>query len=322
MKRLAFILTLFICVLFMTAPVPGAVVPAEKTAETTTQQPPLRVRILDHFVTEPNDEGALFLLFTEADIADGYTGDIVVLFGTVRLAGALSGTVYTLSSAVSCREDGVPPAEPLLSLLSFLGTTSRTDGMVTYADVIPRYALLLFWLVAETLICMMLYPIKPGFMEQNGVLLFEEPVNVLRNGLTTYFFLLALIVIFSLSVILLPAALLIFLAAQALLWLGEVALAVTAGRLLASRLLKRAYHNGYMVLALLTIGALKCIPTFSLPFTFFFLPILSLGLVMTGFINGWIHKKYYSTPFHDNPSKKAIDISVIRGIIMNDNSSL
>jgi len=312
MKRIAFYLNFFICIILLTAPVFGAVLPAEQQAE----KPHLRIRILDKLTTEPNDAGTLFLLFTEADITEGYTGDIIVLFGTVRLAGSIDGTVYTVSSTVTWPESDDIHVEPLLSLLSFLGKTDNEDGTLAYSDVIPNYVLRLFWIVAETLICMMLYPVKPGFMEQNGVLLFEEPMIVLRNGLIAYFFLLALMVIFALSVVLLPAAVAIFLVMQAAMWLGEVSLSITAGWLLASLLLKRPYNNGFMIFSLFAIGLIKCIPVVSFPFTFFFLPILSLGLVTTGFINGWVHKKYYITPFHDTSGKKAIDISRIRGIIM------
>jgi|GEM_PF-1460930 len=315
MKRLfAYITILLLCVLLLTAPVSGAV----KVAETKPDSPPLRVRIFDRFTTSPNEEGPLFLFFTEADIAEGYTGDILVLFGSVHLSGNIDGTVFTISSTITSSESADVSVEPLLSLLSFFVRTDTADGQRTYSDVIPNYILLLFWIVAETLICMMLYPVKPGFMEQNGVLLFIEPMLVLRNGLTAYFFFFALMIVFGLTVVLLPLALGIFLVMQVMIWFGEVALAITAGWMLSVRLLKKTYNNGYMIVSLLAIGFIKCIPVFSLPFTFFFLPILSLGLVTTGFINGWIHKKYYSTPFHDNPAKKAIDFSRIRGIIMND----
>jgi len=155
-------------------------------------------------------------------------------------------------------------------------------------------------------------------MEQAAVLLFEEPMTVVRNGLTVFFFLIALMLIFGLTVFLLPVSLGIFILLQVVIWLGEVAIAIAAGYLLATRLLKRSFHTGYMVGALVCIGLIKCIPYVSLPLTFIFMPLLSLGLVTTAIINGWVKRRYYETPFSDIRNKKRFDFSAIRGMILKD----
>ena len=313
MKRFLFGL-IFICsFLMLTAPVSGAV----KAMETApSEEPPARVRILDKYTASP-DDGELILFFSQAEIGAEHKGDIYAFFSEVNLQGDIEGTVYTFSAVVNHPEGTSPLLEPIIGLLSFVGNTTAENGIVTYSDVIPGYVLFLFWIVAETLICMMLYPIKPGFMEQGAVLLFKEPVNVLRNGMTMYFFCLALAFIFGLTVFLLPVSVGVLAAMQAAMWVGEVALAIMVGRIAAQKL-NRAYGNGYMVAVLIAIGLIKCIPYVTIPFVYVVLPVLTLGLVTTGFINGWVHRKYYETPFRDTHDKKAIDISAVRGILMKD----
>jgi len=314
MKQATFWFTLIMCFLLLTAPVFGAV----KATETQQSDAPLRVRLIDRLDTPPDDEGDFLLVLSDAQIGENHTGDIYVLFGNVTLAGRLDGTVYTFSSTVAYTDTNTPEIKPLIGLLAFAGRSHNEDGMTSYTDVIPNQILLLFWIVAETLICMMLYPLKPGFMEQGAVLLFEEPITVLRNGLTAYFFFIALMVIFWLTVFLLPLSVGFLAIMQGMIWVGEVSLSITAGWLLATRLLKRDYGTGFMVGGLIVIGLIKCIPVISLPFTYLFMPIISLGLVSTGFINGWITRKYYETPFHEQRGKKVFDISAIRGMIMNN----
>jgi len=313
MKQSLFWLTFLLCVLLLTASVSGAVevaAQADKPLHT-------RFRILDKNAMTASEEGELILLFSDATIDADYHGDIYVLFSAVTLTGPFDGHIYTLSSAVTYPNDTKPHIEPLFGPLSFFADTSVTDDLAMRDDRIPLSIILLLWVAAETLICMILFPLKPGFMEQGAMLLFAEPTNVLRNGLTSFFFLLALIFIFGLTVFLSPVAVILFLVMQVLIWLGEVSLAITIGWLISTQLLKRPYTPHYMVGTLLGIGLIKCIPYVSVPFTYLFVPLLSLGLVTTCLINGWIRRKYYETPFHTNFQKK-VDFSIIRGMIMDD----
>ena len=327
MKRVWFCIVCICSFLMLTAPVFGAV----EVAETDVQPEEARsfcVRILDDYEASP-DDGDLILFFSHAKVSANHEGDIYVFFGDVQLEGAVNGTVYTLSGAVSYPENEPPVQEPIIGVLSFISETSLENGIATYTDTIPNYALWVFWLIVEMVACLMIYPIKPGFMEQGAVLMMEEPVNVLRNGLTVYFFCLALMFIFGLTVFLLPVSIGIFAVMQGAMWVGEVAIAVAMGRWLA-RQLKREYAHGYMVVVLVMIGLLKSVPYVSVPMMYVAMPVLSLGLVTTNVINGWIHRRYYETPFCDSGThgragrgasdrtegKKAVDISAVRDILI------
>ena len=325
MKHIAAYLTFIMFLLFLTAPVFGAVKTTEtassetaSSTSTTEGKTSSHIRIFDQYEASPDDENELILFFSDAKIGANHKGNVYVFFGNVHLQEQMEGTVYTFSSVVTYAEDAAPNIEPIIGLLSFVSNTSLADGVVTYSDVVPWQVLLLFWVIAETLICMMIHPIKPGFIEQGGVLLFREPVNVLRNGMTAYFFCIALMFVFGLTVFLLPVSLGVLAVMQGMIWVGEVALAVAAGWWLSARVLRRRQRHGYTILALILIGVVKCIPVVSVPFTYLILPVVSLGLMTTSFINGWVNRRYYETPFRVPQAKKAIDISAVRGIIMDE----
>lgn len=237
---------------------------------------------------------------------------VVALFADITLDAAIQGNVYTLFSQVRIK-DGARVAGRIFALSS--GVYDAHEG----ADivVIPLYIFRLGLVLTGLLLCFGAFGAFRAFVSQGGVLLGAEPAKAIRNGILTYFLTLALVVLLSLTIVLLPIALLFLLAALVLIVFGQASLALLIG-LAISRRLARSFPPGFcLFMGLAIVAVISNIPVISVGINYIFMPILAMGIAVTCIINGFVKKKFYYAPFKpDRP--KSFDRKAVRGIILGE----
>ena len=161
-----------------------------------------------------------------------------------------------------------------------------------------------------------------AFVAQGGVLLGSEPGGVMRNGVLTYFTIVALVIILSLTIVLLPIALIFILAGLVLIVFGQASMAMLIGLAVGKHFNKRFTPVGCFLIGLGILTVILSVPYLHLLIGYVFMPILSMGLSITTGINWLVKKKFYYAPFKRNEKQNIFDKEKIRSIIKKDLNSL
>jgi hypothetical protein len=145
--------------------------------------------------------------------------------------------------------------------------------------------------------CLLVLKIKPEGVKQGGGFLMNSPLEVIGNGLLGYCTLMALVLVFILSVLGIPLAF----AFLAIIWimtlLGESALALAGGFLLLDSFGLKASIFTYMAVGSLSIALLGYLPILGHIVRIFLLPVICMGLITTLVYEGYLKKNYQELPF-------------------------
>ena len=142
-------------------------------------------------------------------------------------------------------------------------------------------------------LCLFCLPVRKSFFEQCSAAGLYEPIAILKNGLTFYGALMGLAAIFMLSVVGYIVAAMFIIIIIALTVLGQVSLGVLLGSFIVPALKLKKHTGTNFVVGFVVIEILKFIPYVRWVVYAFVLPVLCIGLVSTGVLNGFIKKKYY-----------------------------
>jgi hypothetical protein len=306
------------------------------------------VFVYDKNVTKAKENGGLLFLFSNAtlgaqydgfivsffsriDVTGNYRGDIYAFFSdiTVENSAAFDGTAHMLSSDVSiAREQAVDIGVRGIGFFDLFMRKQQTERFIVLSNTLPLIAFQVILGVFNVFVCAVFFFIKKSFMHQASVLLKEEPLEVIRTGIAVYFVIIGFILIFALTVFLIPLILIGFLAALVIVLVGETALSLYIGYLITDTLtfgktrrssVYAAFHPSsflLMVIGVTGIEVLKLIPLIGLAVRYLFLPLITIGMVAAAFTNGFLRKRYSETPYLYDNYKKDFDIQAIRDIII------
>lgn len=284
---------------------------------------------------EGNSSGYIISFFSEIEINGDYHGDVYSFFSQIKInpKANLSGKISLLSSnaIVSNEYKNTQTIIKGMSIFDLFMKSRPVQNYISYSNVIPLFVFKIIAASLNIFSCIVLYFIKKSFMEQQSILLEKELNEVIKNGAAAFFILIVFTILFSLTVLLMPLALLFAFSSIIISLIGEVGLAIFIGSLISiicamtmdkNEISKYIYSiskgNSFacMILGVIIIEAIKMIPYVGAVFRVVVLPLIAEGMVVTAIINGFYKKVFYQTPYLDNNVKKRITMDEKRNIIL------
>lgn len=226
--------------------------------------------------------GQPFFLISNIKLNEGHTGSIVAIFSTVAVKGRVTGNVISINSTVTA------------------------DGGVDGFFFEPPRVLIKFILsILRILSLLIIVSFNKSFFEQGFGVCANDVKGLFKVGLTVYFFALAMCLIFIFAVFTYPLTLLIIVLAAAAVVCGEVSVGMYLGYVLLSKSgLRFARLNGLpfnsfanIVAGGIIIECFSFIPYIGLVYSFFFLPVVCIGVLFLDLLNAVLYKKFYTLPY-------------------------
>lgn len=215
--------------------------------------------------------GKAFFLLSKVDFEAGYEGTLIALFSDITVDNGFSGLGIAVFSDFIVSENSV------------------LDGNIIR---ISDFMAMMLFSVLQILVMLVLIQIKKGYFEQGlGACLYDK-LSIIRKGLIGYFFVIALITMFLLSVVGYPISVLIFTAAFIVRLCGEASLSMYVGYRLNG-----SYGSVLSILAgSIIIESICLIPYIGRLYSFVVLPIICIGIEGACIINALLYKKFYTLP--------------------------
>jgi hypothetical protein len=143
---------------------------------------------------------------------------------------------------------------------------------------------------------------KPGAVKQGGGYVMVKPMLTIGNGVAGYCVIMALVLLFTMSV----SGVLLSFALLALLWLitilGEASLGLLAGYMLFDSFHVKSSNLSYMCVGMLGVEILRCLPILGYAVGMFLLPVISVGICFTLIYEGYLRKNFLHLPFWNEPA--------------------
>ncbi|GHV43527.1 hypothetical protein FACS189490_13670 [Clostridia bacterium] len=186
------------------------------------------------------------------------------------------------------------------------------DGV--YSDKVPNWFFYSLWSVVECFLCFFFYEAKKSFFDQGGVILTNEPLRAIQFGLSAYIPIAVAILLFALSVSLIPAAALLLIVLYVFVLLGQTSFAITIGNSVCKPLNKNMPTEVYLLIGLVLLKAGGLIPYANTAVLGLFVPVLCLGVFFATLTNWSIRKLFYAVPYYETKTP-SFDRKNIRNII-------
>lgn len=264
-----------------------------------------------------NHKGDLYFIGSTVSINGSIEGNIYCFFSDVNIedGSEITGKVYTLSSLVKAHENSTISTGHF-SFFRKLFLEEYKDGNYNiYKDQLPIIVIFLFLGIAREILCLIILNIRKGLFEQGSVLLLYEPINVISYGLGGYFIFATLILIFLITVVGTIFSFIIALIFFIFVILGQVSLNIGIGNIITSQFNIKVNSNINAIIGGILIEILTFLPYIGFIFSYIFMPILCLGIFFTNFMNGYIRKRFYETPYDFYLEEGKKDMEKTREII-------
>lgn len=147
--------------------------------------------------------------------------------------------------------------------------------------------------VAAVCVTMLCIGVKRSFFEQAGLALMREPVSVTAGGILWYGLGIALMLIFFISVVGFPVAVLVFFVIFVLIFIGQAALSVMFGEIFADKFNRVLGNYQAALVGALIIELFDYLPYVGWLFRFLIWPVLALGVLSAGISNGYVKNIFY-----------------------------
>ncbi|MDR2899257.1 MAG: hypothetical protein LBU94_02985 [Clostridiales bacterium] len=260
--------------------------------------------------------GRAFFLFSDCAFLNPHDGSVILFNSNARISGNISGNVYSFFSEVDFGESASVGGRiytmsslignitrlrdkiaPLLFIESILYSTEYRSFRLVYDGRFPTFVIILVLCLLRQVICAVIYGFKPGFFQQSSVLLAEDPPEIIQFGLITYFLALATALMFLFSVVGAVISLFIVMILAVMVLTGLTGFEIALGSLLSAALGRKENPYVCLICGGIIVELLTFIPVFGVTANVIFLPILCLGVLWGGFVNGFFRRKFYPTPF-------------------------
>ena len=297
-----------------------------------------KVNLGESYVFSQNTSGSSFFFMSQSNFLNRHKGSLVFFKSSSIIKGKIegniyclfselvmekeaivSGNIYTLSSIVSVHGNASAKVKAFIVFEKLFSNIYSINGYKVYSDVLPAMVIIVFLSVSREFICLVLLGFKKGFFEQGSVLILKEPFSILHYGLFSYFILIALSLMFLMSVVGVAIAVLIGIFVFLISLNGQVSLNMTMGDLITNQLNIKAGPYVNAVIGGIISEIMTFLPVVGLIFNFILMPILCLGIFFTNIVNGFIRKRFYETPYDLNINyNKNPGTDDIRNIVVKD----
>lgn len=280
-------------------------------------------------------KGEALLLFSNIHILGIHTGNMYIFEGEIKIDGILNGNIYIYGGDVYIDESGVVNGkirtissnvvyhqkaqidgsiEPLMATLNIFIKQWDETLFSHYTDDIPFFILELARVVIQIIISLLFLSLFSRNVILQGIALIKQTKDVLYRGTVIYLMGIALILLFTLSIVGFPFALLLLLIGLLLSGLGVTALSVIIGEWILERidLPKDIYIKFWLGIGILELA--KSIPVFGEMASIFIIPLLSLGMVTQVILNKLLNvpnafiEESYENNFNPYHQAKLYDI--------------
>ena len=277
--------------------------------------------------------GYIISFFSTIEVQGNFTGDIYAFFSDVRINSQVEyqGAVNIVSSGLIVEKGPGTGQIDIrgMGIFDWFSKSADTDAYWIYSNTVPWVVFQILLAIISVIIAMLLFLMKKSFMFQGSILLEKEPVHVIRNGIVVYSILIGFIILFALSVILIPLSLVLLMLIGFLIILGEVSLSLFLGYVLTYSLSRpepedregKAMVKGfppfvYLLIGVCIIETVKIIPVIGWVMGYVLLPVVTIGLGATAILNGFVFKVFYDVPYANDPLQKVFQKDKIRDMIL------
>jgi len=285
-------------------------------ASQTNNNDTAEVVISQSWRSQEDTSGRLFFLFAEAEfpnihlgriiafkseiiIDSPVEGDLFAFFSQVKISenGKVSGNIYSISSLIEIEGEKDYSIVPLAFWEGRLFGEAVTEEGLVYDSRLPAFVFMLLFCVCRQLLCFVIYGAKPGFFNQGSMILEQDAQDIIQFGLTAYALVIAMAIVFLLSVVGVIITFIIIALAFVITMLGQVSLEISLGNMIVSNFNGRLNPYKSMLIGGIIFEATVFIPLIGFTANFLFLPILCMGIFSSNIVNGFYRKRYFETPF-------------------------
>lgn len=187
--------------------------------------------------------------------------------------------------------------------------------IVAFVQTIPVKMILFLVEAVQMSIGFVLLLLLKRHMEQGAMILIENHGLVMKAGSTLYGMLLALLFVFTYSVIGIPVGAVLLLCGHIVVSIGKIPLAIFFGYLLMERLSIYGYTILYYFVGSFIMFFCESVYAVGGAFLFFVFPVLALGTFFTLILERIFYKMSYPIKFRTKASQEPFDRKKIRDII-------
>jgi hypothetical protein len=239
-----------------------------------------------------NCSGSVVVLFGKSTVEDGFYGDVYALFSEIHINGdAENMRARTFSSRVTFEENRAVNVSPVFPL-------AVRSGAGFSDDTIPGVIFAAIRAFLTICACFLILPLKKSFFEQCAAALMRERSNVLKAGLSSHAALTGIALLFLISAVGSPVALVVAVFAAAVCLVGEIGFGVALGYWVAKKLDVEGGIYTWFAIGAFIIETVTFLPYAGGAATFFVFPVIMEGVVFIGLFNKYIVKNLYN--FHKN----------------------
>lgn len=255
--------------------------------------------------TEKTKGDPLFL-FSNVHISSIHFGDLFLYKGKIIIKGEIEGNVYaygadiyigeeaiikgnvkTISSRVSCHHNSKVTGSigPVLNTLNIFKKQWDEALFFYYTDNIPTYIMDLIKAVIQMVISLLFLSLFKKTVIIQGKIIVNQTKDVLHRGLVIYLMLFALVLVFTLSLVAFPIAIILIITGQLFTQFGKTVLALVIGEFLINKINDKSDIYIKFWIGILLIQLIKLVPLLDWCGNLLILPFLSLGMFSQMLIN-------------------------------------
>lgn len=213
------------------------------------------------------------------------------------------------------------PAEVILIIDGMLGMVEAVivafglSYFIEYIQSIPPFVILLVTSGIQVLFGLLFMRIFKNFMEQGSILILKKSSDVIKSGLVIYVCCGVVIAIFMYSIVGMPVAVFVGISAHIVSSVGRIPMAIYTGYVVEGLLGVKGHTYTYYLFGSFILMLCESVFGVGIAFLFFIIPVISLGVVFTMWINRYVLRIHYDTEFLSKTVKENFDRDKIRDII-------
>lgn len=251
-------------------------------------------------------KGDTLLLFSDIHISGTHSGNMYVIEGEISIDGIVNGDIYIYGGKIYIGETGIVNGkirtlssnvvyhqkaqvngsiEPLMATLRIFIKQWDETLFYHYTDGIPYFIIQLARAVLQVIISLLFLSLSGRTVLLQGIVLINQTKDVLYLGTVIYLMGIALILLFTLSLVGFPFALLLIIVGLLFASLGITALSVVIGEWILERMAisQDVYIKFWIGIGILEL--IKNIPVVGGMSRVLIIPLLSLGMFAQVILN-------------------------------------
>ena len=293
-----------------------------------------------HFMQQINKnygtEGDPLLLFSNSNLKGSHKGDLYIIYGKANIQGIITGDIYIYGAEVYLGENTLiwgdvktfssvvvrhpttfirGEIQPLIPSLHIFIQRTTGGALAEYTDTVPPLMVQMAKVFGHIILGILFLSIWKNTLEQGSIVLEYEWKNVIKKGSVVFLMQITLILIFVISVIGFPVAILVFMSTYIFVTIGHVSFAVWVGWKIETRLEVRWHTYIYFLVGSTVVHLINSIPIVGWVMSLIVVPIVGIGVLVQLFLNRWIYKRKYPIPFCRVPVEEAFHKKIVYDLI-------